>query len=69
MTMKAKGRGPIPKEKLASWGRGKWDPPPSDSYAARHLPNGKLTTYGIKMLLKEKTEEAKRQRDEAGNLV
>ena len=61
--MKAKGSGFTAKEKQASWKRGKWDPPPQNTYAARHLPGGKLTTYGVKMLLKEKIEESKRLRD------
>ena len=32
-------------------------PPPKDSWSARHLPNGKLTIYGQKMLEKEKKHE------------
>lgn len=66
--MKAKGSGFSTKERKASWKRGKWDPPPMDSYAARHLPNGKLTVYGVRMLLKEKIAETKNRKDEERDL-
>ncbi len=43
------------------WKNTKTEPPLMDTYSARHLPNGKLTRYGIKKKLEELAEEKRRQ--------
>ncbi len=41
-----------------------FDPPPTPSYSAMHLPDGSLTIFGRKYLLKKKAEEMmKRQKE------
>ena len=37
------------------------EPPLQDTYSARHLPNGKLTRYGMRKKLQEMTQEKQRQ--------
>ncbi len=40
--------------------------PLQDTYAARHLPNGKLTMFGAKMYIKELAEKARREKTTRG---
>ena len=43
------------------WKNQKTEPPLQDTYSARHLPNGKLTRYGMRKKLQEITQEKQRQ--------
>lgn len=40
------------------WKFQKFEPPPKDSYAARHLPFGRLTEYGRKKLEEESHDQS-----------
>ena len=43
------------------WKNQKTEPPLQDTYSARHLPNGKLTRYGMRKKLQEMTQKKQRQ--------
>lgn len=39
------------------WKNQKTEPPLQDTYSARHLPNGKLTRYGMRKKLQEMAQK------------
>lgn len=39
------------------WKNQKTEPPLQDTYSARHLPNGKLTRYGMRKYFEELAEK------------
>lgn len=45
------------------WKNQKTEPPLQDTYSARHLPNGKLTRYGMRKKLQEMAQKKGEKHD------
>lgn len=50
------------------WKNQKTEPPLQDTYSARHLPNGKLTRYGIRKKIEEMEQKKEEKHDIHGRV-
>lgn len=50
------------------WKNQKTEPPLQDTYSARHLPNGKLTRYGIRKKIEEMAQKKEEKHDIHGRV-